>query len=211
MPSHRFNTNDWRRRCYSLGAPVYDLLVRGFRPWRRRSLELLALQPGEKVLLIGAGTGEDLEFLPSGVRVTAIDLTPAMLDRLKKRAVRLNLQVDARVMDGHQLAFPDATFDVVILHLILAVIPDPVRCAREAARVLRPGGRVTILDKFLPDGRPLPLAIRLLAPVIGFFGTEINRQLGPILAGTDLDITRQEPLGMRGFFKIVLARKPSAP
>ena len=56
-----------------------------------------------------------------------------------------------------------AAFDAVVLHLILAVIPDPVRCLQEAARALRPGGRMVVFDKFVRGGR-VPLALRLVNP-----------------------------------------------
>ena len=121
-----WHTNWWNRARYTLWSYVYDPVVRVFRGWRARSWDLAAPKPGESVLLIGAGTGLDLEFLPTGCRVTATDLTPAMLERLRWRAASSSLEVDIRVMDGQALEFPDATFDLVALHLNLAVIPDPV-------------------------------------------------------------------------------------
>lgn len=205
---HRIsNTNSWRRIIYSAWAPLYDHLARAFKAQRRRALELAAPKAGERVLLVGAGTGLDLEVMPPGPQLMATDLTPAMLEILKKRAQRLGLAVDARVMDGQALEFPDGSFDWVILHLILAVIPDPVRCLREAVRVLRPGGHVLIFDKFLPDGERPPLFFRLINPVLSFLGTEVTRQLGPILEGSGLTITHEEPAGGGGILKIVILRK----
>jgi len=197
----------WYRFCYSLWSPFYDILVRGFVGWRRRSLELVDLQAGERVLIVGAGTGSDLQFIDPGPKITAIDVTKAMLRKLRRRARRRGLTVDAQVMDGQAMDFADGSFDVVILHLILAVIPDPIRCARESARVLRPGGRIVIMDKFVADdGRP-PLLLRVVNPLLKLLGTNVNRKLGPILEGTALRIVRQEPAGLGGFFKIVLLRK----
>jgi len=199
--------NNWYRFCYTLWSPFYDLLVRGFAGWRRRSISLVGLQPGERVLIVGAGTGLDLNFIAPGPKITAIDLTAAMLRKLRKRACQQGLDVDARVMDAQAMPFDDASFDVVILHMILAVIPDPVRCAREVARVLRPGGRAVILDKFVADNRRVPLILRLVNPLLRFLGTNATRRLGPILEGTGLRILHQEPAGLRGFFKIVLLGK----
>jgi ubiquinone/menaquinone biosynthesis C-methylase UbiE len=119
----------------------------------------------------------------------------------------LGLEVDARVMDGQALDFADASFDLVVLNLILAVIPDPVRCLREADRVLKPGGRVLIFDKFLPDSKRPPLLFRIANVLASFLGTEITRQLGPILQGSGLAITHQEAAGGGGFFKIFLLHK----
>ena len=202
------NTNTWKRISYTLWAPIYDLVVTPlFNQRRQRSIQLLDLQPGERVLLVGAGTGLDLDFLPQGPAIVATDLTPAMIARLQARAQRLGLKVDARVMDGQELEFPDGSFDAAILHLIVAVIPDPVRCLREIARVLRPGGRAVILDKFVPDGARTPFVLRLLNPLTSLFGTEITRKLGPLLAGAGLQIAHEEPAGAGGLLRIVLVRK----
>jgi phosphatidylethanolamine/phosphatidyl-N-methylethanolamine N-methyltransferase len=77
------------------------------------------------VLIVGAGTGLDLDYVPEGVEITAIDVTPAMLRRLTRRAARTGRCVSVRVMDARHLTFPDESFDAVILHLILAVMPQP--------------------------------------------------------------------------------------
>jgi SAM-dependent methyltransferase len=119
----------------------------------RRSIALLALHPGERVLIVGAGTGLDLPYLPRGVAITAVDLTPAMVEQTRHRAASLGLAVEADVMDAQRLAFPPASFDAVILHLVVAVVPDPVACLSEAARVLVPGGRAVVFDKFVPEGQ----------------------------------------------------------
>jgi len=197
----------WYRLCYTAWAPIYDLLVRMYRRARRRSIRLLDAKAGERVLIVGAGTGLDLEHLGSGRAVTAIDLTPAMLDRLGRRARRLGLAVDARVMDSGAMDFPDGSFDAAVLHLILAVTPDPRACAAEVARVLRPGGRAVILDKFIPDDARPPLLLRLLNPALRLFGTDILRRLGPILAGTGLRVVHQQPAALGGLLKIILLRK----
>jgi ubiquinone/menaquinone biosynthesis C-methylase UbiE len=202
-----FDTNIWHRVVYTLGAPAYNILTRGFRRRRRRSIEAAGIEPGERVLLVGAGTGLDLDFIPRGARVTAIDITPAMLQRLHHRARRLGLAVDARVMDGRAMAFPDGAFDVVILHLILSVIPEPLRCAEEVGRVLRMGGRAVILDKFVPDEGKPPLFNRVMNPVAAFFGTRLDRRLGPLLAAAGLRIVCQKNAMMAGFFKITCAKK----
>lgn len=199
--------NLWNRIRYSSWAPFYDLIAHHTRPMRCRSLAQLNLQPGERVLIVGAGTGLDLDLIAPGPVVTATDLTPAMLERLRRRAARLGLAVDARVMDGQALEFADESFDAVILHFIVAVIPDPVRCMREAARVLRPGGRAVILDKFAPDDGPLPLWLRLLNPLASVLATHVNRRLGPLLAGSGLRVLHREPAALRGFFQIALAMK----
>ncbi|QEL57396.1 class I SAM-dependent methyltransferase [Chromobacterium paludis] len=196
--------NRWR---YDLYAPLYDKLAQGFAAQRRRSLSLLNPQPNEQVLLVGAGTGLDLDFLVRCRHVTAIDIAPAMLQQLKARAERLGMAVRVEAMDGQKLEFPDASFDVVALHLVLAVIPDPQACLLEVERVLKPGGRVAVFDKFLADSRRAPLwrqAGNVLARIVA---TDINRRLGDIVAVTKLQRIHDEEAGFGGFLRIALLRK----
>ena len=203
-------SNRWRRFTYTLWAPFYDLFARAFDRKRVRSLELLALQPGERVLIVGAGTGLDLPFIHPEARITAVDLTPAMSRRLEARAQRLGLKVTAEVMDAHELTFDTGCFDAVVLHLIVAVVPNPFRCLQEAERVLRPGGRAVILDKFVPDAQAPALWQRLVAPMASILATEVTRKLGPILAqAPGLRTIHDESAGLGGYFRIVLLQKAS--
>jgi SAM-dependent methyltransferase len=197
----------WNRLRYSAYAPIYDLVAALFAAGRLRSIELLALQPGERVLIIGCGTGLDLPLLPAGVQVTAFDLTPAMVRRTAARATDLARPVAVAVMNGQQVALADSSFDAVLLHLILAVIPDPVACAREAARLLRPGGRAAIFDKWLPDGAQPSLARRAVNAVTSAAFSDINRQLTPILTAAGLTLTYQEPAGLAGTYQAALAAR----
>ena len=202
----RINTNAWNRIRYSLLAPVYDRIA-PFRAQRRRSMELLAPRDGERVLLSGAGTGADLDHLPPGPHVTAVDIAPAMVERVRSRAARLGREVDARVGDAQTLDLPDASVDAVILHLIVAVAPDGARVVAEAARVLRPGGRAVIFDKFVPDRARPSLPRRLLNVATNFLFSDVTRRLGPMLVGTGLRIVHREPTGIGGQFEIVLLEK----
>lgn len=194
------NTNRWNRARYTLYAPFYDVIVGRLGKGRRRAIELLDVQPGEHVLIDGCGTGLDLELLPRDCRITAIDLTPAMVDKTRARAVALGMTIDARVMDAAALEFADESFDCVVLHLILAVVPDPRSTAREAARVLRRGGRASIFDKFA-SGR-VSLARRALNVATNFFATDITRRLEDVLAGTELQIVREEKSVFGGLFRV---------
>jgi ubiquinone/menaquinone biosynthesis C-methylase UbiE len=155
------------------------------------------------MLLVGAGTGLDLDYLPSGVEVTAIDVTPAMLNRLEARAARRGIAVDARAMDARNLQFPDESFDSVVMHLILAVMPEPERGLAEAERVLKPGGRVAVFDKFLQHQQEPSLKRRLLNMVAKPLFSDLNRQLEPLLSKTRLAVEQDEPAGFRGAYRII--------
>ncbi len=201
----RVNTNAWNRVRYGLFSPFYDVVGRLLDRGRRMSIKLVDPKPGERILIVGAGTGLDLPYLPRNADTTAVDLTPSMLRKAETRARKLDLPVTFHVMDAHRLGFPNASFDVVLLHLILAVVPDPHACIREAARVLKPDGRIAIFDKFLPDGTRPSLIRRMLGYVTDALFSDINRQLRPLLAEAGLVAVRDEPAFMGRLFRIVVA------
>lgn len=203
----RINTNRWNRIRYRLIAPLYDRIVR-FGATRKRSIALLGLESGERVLISGAGTGADLPYIPDGVEVVAVDLTPAMVERTRARAERLGRPVLAEVMDAQALDLPAESFDAVILHLIVAVAPDGRKVVAEAARVLRPGGRAVIFDKFAPEGRRPSLIRRIANLFANVVATDITRQLKPLVQGTGLEIVHRESAVRGGLFEIALLRKP---
>jgi phosphatidylethanolamine/phosphatidyl-N-methylethanolamine N-methyltransferase len=200
----------WNRLRYTLWAPAYDIITRaaGFETARRLSIERLRLASGDRVLLVGAGTGLDLDFLPSNVHVTAIDVTPAMLKQLERRAGGIGRPVTAHIMDARQLAFPDSSFDAVVMHLILAVMPEPERGLSEAVRVLTPGGRIAVFDKFLGEEERPSLKRRLLNVIAKPLFSDLNRRLGSLMTGTRLVIEHDEPVAFGGTYRVVTLMKP---
>lgn len=201
-------TNRWNRIRYTLYAPIYDRIVRSFNTSRERSIQLLELRAGERVLLVGAGTGEDIQFIPEDVEITAVDITPAMVKHIRRKAETLKRPVQAATMDGQALELPSESFDAVVLHLILAVIPDPIACIQEAARVLKPGGRVVVFDKFLPEKEQPSLLRRLANLIANFAFSDINRKLESIVATAPLNPRHEEPAVYGRFgYKIALYEK----
>ncbi|MEO7134806.1 MAG: methyltransferase domain-containing protein [Vicinamibacterales bacterium] len=139
---------------YGRLTPLYDLV---FSPMlqegRRRAMEYLKPEPGESVLEIGVGTGADLRDYQVPCRVTAIDLSMAMLEHARGRIDGADApRVAFAQMDATNLAFADATFDAVYAPHVVNVVPDPAAIGREIARVCRPDGRVVLLNHF--DGVP---------------------------------------------------------
>jgi len=196
------------RYSYTLFAPVYDALVAPFTaPARRRSLLGLREGPRAEVLLVGIGSGLDLPLLPEGPRYTGLDLTPAMLARARRKAAALKRDIRLDVGDARQLPYDDAAFDAVVLHLILAVTPHPERVLAEAARVLRRGGRVLILDKFLRPDQKAPLR-RLVSPLLGVLATRTDVVFEAVLAQVSgLEVASDRPALAGGWFRHIELRK----
>ncbi|MCI0509431.1 methyltransferase family protein [Chromohalobacter marismortui] len=202
------NTTAWNRLRYSLYAPVYDLVAaRTFRRARRLALEAVHWRQGQRVLLVGAGTGLDLPCLPRDIEVHAIDISPVMIARLEARAERYGLDVIAATMDAARLAYPDAHFDVVVMHLVVAVMPDPEAGLREAHRVLGEDGQLCVMDKFQSDAHPAGWGRRLANMVTSFLATDITRQARPLLEGSGFVIEHDTPVMMGALFRALLARK----
>ena len=202
-------TNTGLRHAYTVWAIFYDGVVRFLRGSRRRSLAMLDFQAGDSILLVGCGTGADFEFLPREVQVTAVDLTPAMLRRAAARVGDRHIHL--LEMDAMNLRFPDNTFDKTVLHLILAVVPDPVRTLREAERVTKPTGLLVVLDKFWNRPKPPPLPLRLANALLGGYVTALDRNFFTILKRTSLELLREIPQGFGGFYFLYLLRKRAGP
>ena len=132
---------------YQKFAPWYDLMegileFLGVKSLRRRLLH----RASRRVLEIAVGTGKNLRYYPEGCQITAVDLSPAMLEIARKRARDLSLHAAFFLMDGETLAFRDQSFDTVVDSLTLCTFPDPVVALREMARVCRTDGRILLLE-----------------------------------------------------------------
>ncbi len=197
--------NRWNRTRYHLWAPVYDLVARTLARAREDAMTGLGVGAEESVLIVGAGTGLDLPLLPASARVTATDLTPAMLSRARRRAPdRRFVQTDAQ-----HLGFRDACADVVILHFIVTVVQDPAACLREAARVTRPGGRISVLDKFVPDDERPSLPRRAVNVLARAAFSDVTVDLGAALrdANAPLEIVSRRPVAWGGRYEAVVLTK----
>ncbi len=101
---------------------------------------------GLRVLEVGVGVGADyLEWLRAGARATGVDLSPASLERARRRCELAGFHPDLRVADAEHLPFADHTFDVVYSYGVMHHSPDTAQCFREAWRVLKPGGQARIM------------------------------------------------------------------
>lgn len=197
-----------RQQAYRLWAPIYDgLFGPALERARRRSLALLALQQGERVVVPGVGTGLDLPMLPAGVEAVGLDLSPQMLGRARRK--RSPASVELREGDAQALPFPEASFDAAVLHLLVSVVPDGGRAFAEAWRVVKPGGRLVIFDKFLGEGLQ-PSRLRALVGVVArALGTDPNRHLSEIIGPMARHVALDEPSVLGGQYRIVLLRKPA--
>lgn len=196
---------------YQRIAPFYDrmerLAERRYQPWRHR---LWSLVKGPTVLEIGVGTGKNLSYYPPNLTMTAIDLTPGMLERARRRASALGVDVSLQFGDAQQLDFPDDTFDQVLATFVFCSVPDPVLGLREAARVLKPGGRLLLLEHVRAAPPLVGALMDLLNPVVvRMMGANINRRTVENVRRSGLQLAQVEELGLGGIFKLIVAEKQS--
>lgn len=201
------------KHSYALIAPFYDAaLAAATRRPRAQSLAALP-EKAARVLLCGVGTGLDLPLLPPQHRYTGLDLTRAMLRRAVTHPTRLDIHWVQG--DAQRLPFADASFDHAVLHLILAVVPEPQACLAEAARVVAPGGRLLVFDKFLRPQQSAPLR-RLLNPITRRLATRLDVVFEEVLAQTPgLQLHSDQPALAAGWFRLIQlirtpGRQPSA-
>jgi ubiquinone/menaquinone biosynthesis C-methylase UbiE len=194
------------KHSYTLIAPFYDaFLDAATRGARRRSLARLAAEPPRDVLVNGVGTGLDLPHLPPQHRYTGLDLTRAMLKRALPRASALDFR--SVQGDAQRLPFADASFDVVVLHLILAVVPEPIRCLQESARVTRRGGTLLVFDKFLRPNEKAYLK-RAMNPLARRVATRLDVRFEVLLAQVPaLALESDEPALAGGWFRLLRLRR----
>ena len=190
------------KTSYTLLAPLYDLAVgRPLRRIREASLARLPRQGGLRVLVNGIGTGLDLPLLPPTHHYIGLDLARAMLGRALPRRGQLALELVQG--DSQRLPFRNDSFDIVLLHLILAIVPDSVLALRETGRVLKPGGRVLVLDKFLRPGQRAPLR-RALSPFAARVATRLDVVFEEALAAVaELKLVSDQPVLAHGWLRSI--------
>jgi ubiquinone/menaquinone biosynthesis C-methylase UbiE len=160
-------------RVYEKEAQKYDremgfydrLLFGGGRDW-------VCSQAAGDLLEIAVGTGRNLPYYRESVRLTGIELSPAMLELAHARARELGRDADLRVGDAQALDFPDDSFDAVVCTLSLCTIPDDRAAVAEVRRVLRPGGRFLLLEHVRSPLLPVRLGQRLLDPLFVRWGAD---------------------------------------
>lgn len=178
-----------------------------FGRWRRSLLADL----GGEVLEIGPGTGANLKYYPWTVQcVTVIDPNSRMIKELHRKANELGWGrrkgrcLRSKVGSGERLPFKGSTFDNVVMTLLLCSVEDPERVVSEASRVLKPGGRLVLIEHQLPMNWPQALLFKALAPFWALpSGCRLDRSTESTLSRETslrmVDVRRRGPILGRPF------------
>ena len=203
--------NDKRRRAWAKRASSYDRSIGFFerRVFGAEHRSWACAEAQNETLEVAVGTGLNLPLYDADVRLTGIDLSPEMLSIAKQRAAESGQAVDLREADAHQLPFADASFDTVVCTYSLCNIPDPYRAVGEMKRVLRPGGRLILVDHIRSSAKP----VLWLQKLIEFFSKRIEgehmtrRPLNQVKMH-GFTVTERERFGPGGVVERLVAQAP---
>jgi len=196
-------------RAYGRWAPVYDLVFGQVFARRRDAAIMAAEQIGGRILEVGVGTGLSLPAYSSKNRLTGVDISEAMLRKAQERVRALKLDnVDAlSVMDATKLAFPNASFDVVVAQYVITAVPDPDGTLDEFARVLRRGGEIILVNHIGAESGPRALFEAGFAPIARRLGWRPEFRFGRLTDwaarnGT-VRLVERKPMPPLGHFSLI--------
>jgi phosphatidylethanolamine/phosphatidyl-N-methylethanolamine N-methyltransferase len=183
-------------------------LVEFFSEWYLKPFrKILWAHAAGRVLEAGAGSGLNIAFYPPGARVTATDLSGAMMQRARERALEQKADVRFEEADLCALPFADGAFDTAVATFVFCSVPDPVACLREMARVVKPAGRILLLDHVRIE-RPLigPLMDRINRSTVRLAGEHINHRMDAFVREAGFEIMESRRLGLMGMIQFIAAR-----
>ncbi len=192
---------------YDRCSSCYDFFL---KPWleagRPRAMELLDVAPHHRVLEVGVGTGLSFAHYPEGSNVVGVDFSAGMLRQARRRvsASKAGSQVELMQSDAQHLPFPDASFDRILAAYVLTVVPDTALAVRELLRVLRPDGRVVLINHLRSENKLLAWLEDVLHPVFSRIGLfTLDRDLLGILSREGAARPELEPTSIVGLHYII--------
>jgi len=198
-----------QRRVWDKMAPTYDKQIALFeRIQFGGGREWVCSRAFGSVLEVAIGTGRNLPFYPAEAHITGIELSPAMLAITRQRATDLGIDADLREGDAEALPFADNSFDTVVCVLSLCTIPDPAKAITEMARVLKPGGKLLLLDHIGSRWRLVWAVQQFLELFSARSGEYQTRRQLPLLAPAGLHVVESQQLKW-GTVERVAATKPA--
>ena len=187
---NRFNIMDHVAK-WDKASKCYDWVNAGVeRRYGRFKRDLFEKCQG-KTLLVAAGTGLDFQFFPAGLDVTAIDFSPKMVKKAKKKAVSYEGKLKVILADVQALELPEGSFDTVVTSCTFCSVPNPVKGLKELYRVLKSDGQLFMFEHVRPGNFLLGIMVDILTPVARKFGPELNRRTGENIKKAGFKITRE--------------------
>ena len=201
-------------KAYGRFAHLYDVIFgHPLDSGRRTAIERTHLQPGNRVLEVGVGTGLSLSHYPPEVKITGIDISPEMLEKARKRVSQEKLThvEELRTMDAQAMDFEDHSFDAVFAMYIMAVVPDPYRVVQEMSRVCRPGGHLVIVNYFRTGSKKFRLNEWIAKPLGKMFHFHFGLDLQEFTHRAHLDVIESYRANIFSHTTVLHCRNNGAP
>lgn len=165
------------KKKWDRAAASFDLMA-GYGPekrWEPCKRALFSKMGEGRILFLALGTGLDVPFFPAGRRITAIDISDAMIEQAQARLAAYDGEIETHAMDVHDMPFEDGHFDQIFTSCTFCSVPNPVDGLRALRRVLRPGGELHMFEHTGSRYFPFRLMMNVMTPLTRRFGPEMNR------------------------------------
>ncbi len=195
------------KRIYSNYSNFYDLIFKKFFvPRQEYVINQMGIQPDEKILDVGVGTGLSLPLYPTYCHVTGIDLSAQMLNKAHKKVKKHDLKnITLKQMDAMELQFEDNTFDKVLASFVISVVPDPVRVIAEMKRVCKNNCNLILINHFQSNNKIMAKIEDMVNPICRKIGWRTDVDLESLIIESNLQVDMKYKLNKFDLWKIVLA------
>ena len=195
-------------RIYDLWAKFYDATFgRLVHKRQMRAVEELRPEPGQRILDIGIGTGMTLNSHRDDVTIVGMDLSNGMLAQAAKKAREANLDHVYLVQaDAMWPPFAEGSFDHVIITHTVSVVSDPPALMAWARRLVKPGGRIVVLNHFQSTMPLMAWLESVFNPIFVKLGWRSDLSLEECLHGTGLEVRYQYKMSLLDVWQIVVLR-----
>jgi ubiquinone/menaquinone biosynthesis C-methylase UbiE len=197
------------RKKWDKAAPAFDLMASGGAEvrWKPHKQKLFSEMDG-KILFLALGTGLDIPTFPPGKDITAIDISPNMIEHAKHRIVDYDGTIRAEVMDVHEMSFAPESFDQVFTSCTFCSVPNPVKGLEALYRVLKPGGKLFMFEHTGSAFYPFKPMMRLMSLLTEPIGPSMHRTTVKNVQAAGFKVTEVENVFL-DVVKIIKAEKPA--
>lgn len=164
------------QRKWNRVAKNFDFMT-GIGPDKRwgEAKRLLFSHMEGRILFLALGTGLDIHFFPKNQTITAIDISPKMVALAQPRIAAYEGEIEAKVMDVHDLPYPPNTFDQIFTSCTFCSVPQPVDGLKKLYEVLTPGGQLFMFEHTGSRYFPFNIMMHLMTPISSQVGPAMNR------------------------------------
>ncbi len=197
---------------YNRLAGFYDLHSKfaeklWFIKWRKKFFAPLK----GNILDVGIGTGKNIEFYDKEAKVIGIDFSEKMLEKAKEKLIKTDTKnITLKHMDAENLHFKDNSFDYVVTSCVFCSVPNPIKGLKEIRRVLKPTGRLIMIEHVLSKNPVIALIEHVINPLTRLImGANINRNTKQNIIKSGMKIVEDRNLALFDVFRLFIAKKSS--